>query len=438
MILPSIYCVWYGIFEEIIWKFKGISTPPANRTARVMAIKYRLKPEHFPASRYDFFATHESFADPNIILRLPTVSLYAVTKTNAIFVQCSKSEHELVSINPFYHTAQYLYATKVIVLSINEFHRVAKLIGEARPFLKANATDYNGGNQKPPIGDVIFLYNIGRCGSTLLTNMFRILPRTISISEPDSYTNLLAIAGSMEEKQKLLYSTTIFESKRLFSKDIDRIIIKVRSQSTPQASIISKIFPNIHLLFMYRNPQPNILSFKRVFGDNLFVKFFFHKMTRWSVDNLVDNFLDDIRPKDIPMYANNSFTDKIKSDFVSALAYSYVGNCAKYLELYSQGIPIKALKYETLLANPHSVFSELCEHIQANMSTERFQELDKIMRKDSQAGTGISRSKKGKGLSLEEKKRVEYVLSFHPVFKQNVVILPGSFGEESKSFQVSG
>jgi len=416
----------FKTFQMLTWKCRGISKPPPTQTARVLRIRCRLKISSiWVAKKINFFATHESFEDPNVILRLPTVSLYSVTKTEAIFVQCSKNDRELTSIHSFYYQAQFLHAIKMIILPISEFHRVAKLIKEPKSLLKGKSTEHKEDSHMSPIGDIIFVYSIGRCGSTLLQQMLDVIPRTLSLSEPDSYTALVGEKMSPKERQNLLYSITIFECKRLLNKDVDRLVLKFRSQCTPIAKIISQIFPDIHLIFMYRNPFPNILSFKRAFGESKMVKVYFSSPTfRKVMGGFIAQMFKDLSPKDIPMYQDHDFLNKVISNFDASLALSYVGNCSKYIELIQEKVPIIGVKYEILLKEPRRVFATLCRHIQVTLTKEDLQSMEKVMSQDSQSKSDISRSVKGiTELSVESKKMIKYVLSFHPVLKHNEPVL---------------
>jgi len=53
---------------------------------------------------------------------------------------------------PFIRQAQYRFCKHLIVVPLSTFHHLAELIGD-------------------PKGEVIFLFNTGRCGSTLLTEV---------------------------------------------------------------------------------------------------------------------------------------------------------------------------------------------------------------------------------------------------------------------------
>jgi len=57
---------------------------------------------------------------------------------------------------PFLRYAQLQFCRRLIVVPLSTFHRLADVIGD-------------------PTGDLIFLFNTARCGSTLLTQVARYL-----------------------------------------------------------------------------------------------------------------------------------------------------------------------------------------------------------------------------------------------------------------------
>jgi len=54
--------------------------------------------------------------------------------------------------SPFVRRAQQNYCSKLIVVPLSVFHRMAESVGD-------------------PKGELIFIFNMGRCGSTLLTKV---------------------------------------------------------------------------------------------------------------------------------------------------------------------------------------------------------------------------------------------------------------------------
>jgi hypothetical protein len=72
---------------------------------------------------------------------------------------------------PFFYSVQYKKCTELIIVPIHYFVRLADSAKQLGP-------------------KIVLLSNMGRCGSTLLTQMFEAIPGTITISEPSFMSGL--------------------------------------------------------------------------------------------------------------------------------------------------------------------------------------------------------------------------------------------------------
>ena len=97
-----------------------------------------------------------------------------------------------LSARPFYYQAQYEAATRLIAIPYDRVHEIA-----ARAHGRA--------------ANPVFIFSVGRCGSTLMSKMFGRLDATYSLSEPDVFTaiNYLHGEGRLIENEaiQLLAST---------------------------------------------------------------------------------------------------------------------------------------------------------------------------------------------------------------------------------------
>ena len=67
---------------------------------------------------------------------------------------------------PFMYINQFKMCSELIRMPLESFLRLADQVGD-------------------PKGKLVILSNTGRCGSTLLTQLFEALPHTVAISEPE-------------------------------------------------------------------------------------------------------------------------------------------------------------------------------------------------------------------------------------------------------------
>jgi len=104
-----------------------------------------------------------------------------------------------------------------------------------------------------------FIFHMSACGSTLLANMLRALPRNISLGEPNVLYDLLAFGRNSEERVKLFRGCVgALGQKRLGIEE--NYIIKFGSASTLFLPLIIEAFPKVPRVFLYRNPVEVLVS----------------------------------------------------------------------------------------------------------------------------------------------------------------------------------
>lgn len=125
-----------------------------NNTIQVLRIIAHYKFDQLlqPSGVNNFIAIHSSFATLDYLLQ-DNVTLYYVNKYDAVFIETDTGFYVTDSDNgAFMRAAQFENARKVIRVPLHVFHRLGEKIGR-------------------PDGKLIFLYNTGRCGSTLVTQV---------------------------------------------------------------------------------------------------------------------------------------------------------------------------------------------------------------------------------------------------------------------------
>src|SRR5579862_3929683 len=118
----------------------------------------------------DFTLREEGSADATQLLTRRDLSLYCldIDSKKAAFVS-TPPEIDLEAA-PFYYGAQFQHAQELFTVDLDIFRELAAQI--------------------PPAENLIFVHNIGRCGSTLLSKAFSQLDSCTSYSEPDCFTQI--------------------------------------------------------------------------------------------------------------------------------------------------------------------------------------------------------------------------------------------------------
>ena len=92
------------------------------------------------------------------MLKDPSVTLLSVDEDHAIFVDCGEVDvHDHIRTGPFFYINQFNHCERIIQIPIPQFMKLMEDNAEASPIPDVN---------------LILLSNTGRCGSTLLTQLF--------------------------------------------------------------------------------------------------------------------------------------------------------------------------------------------------------------------------------------------------------------------------
>ena len=109
----------------------------------------------------------------------PNITLMSLDDNHAIFAQCHPdTDPHSHDVGPFFYINQYNHCTKILTVPLADFVNA----------MQRNNCDVNTVNSISNLDssmNVILLSNTGRCGSTLLTQLFESLPATVAISEPE-------------------------------------------------------------------------------------------------------------------------------------------------------------------------------------------------------------------------------------------------------------
>ena len=165
-----IYClIYYSLyfFNSVGRKILSRDDGSSN-TVQIGRILWKRKFHVFEyTSSRDFLCLYLTNVDAEYVLR-PSVTLYSVAKHEAVFVETVEDINIYSSDeNPFFHMAQFNRSKNVIKMPIKIFHALSNKIGD-------------------PKVPVIWTSHIGRCGSTLLGQLFEKVPGTLLIAEPDA------------------------------------------------------------------------------------------------------------------------------------------------------------------------------------------------------------------------------------------------------------
>ena len=182
----SFYCVYWMFIrtlDYIINTFSYETYHSSTKSVKTGRILLRQKFSTMALTQpLDFVCMFRDRVRPNYVLQ-PNVSLYRITSKEAIFVETPASINIYSSeVASFSFIAQFQNATKVIKMPIKDFVSLAEKIGD-------------------PTIPVVWMSSTGRCGGTMVCQMFETVPGTIAIHEPDPPSHLNHLYGNNKFKK---------------------------------------------------------------------------------------------------------------------------------------------------------------------------------------------------------------------------------------------
>ena len=341
-----------------------------ENTAQLGWVLWRQKFSAFSeSSPIDFLCMFRTRVRPEYVLR-PTVSLYAITRKEAIFVETLEGVNIYSSdVLPFLMAAQFLKAIKVIKLCVKDFVKLAEKIGD-------------------PTVPVIWMSNTGRCGGTMLCQVFESVPGTLAIHEPDPPFNVHNLHETNTIKASE-YEILLKAMIRIMCKPrqgITRICIKPRPQCTLMMTNIRTLELDIRHVFIYRNSLDTLKSWMATMSYDPFpVAIRLCTDTEWlsSILPFLRNSLRYYFKSDLPMNATTA----------CVFAYMWANQIHFARDTMSHDRRIMLVKYEDILSQSTDVVKQLFEC--SGVDTRHVARAVVTLSRDSQRGSGISRAKIG-------------------------------------------
>ncbi len=368
--------------------------------ARVLNIneKVRRNPTSFVSLR-DFDVTPGGTVSLKTIARNPNISLYALNHFNreAIFVE-TPSEVDL-SERPFLYQAQYDNAIRLYSMSYKSFLKLADIV-------------------RQPDKQLILIHSVGRCGSTLLSTVFNNLPDVLSLSEPEAFTEIVKRRepdGRNEDEMAQLLDAVIQVQCRPTNQIAPKMYaIKFRSFSTVMIDLLHRVAPQSKHIFLYRNAEDRARSIARAFK------------TVEAENEALDAANLRVRSKFVPLI--NQYADRATNGTLSKVEFSmlaWLSGMQKYVELHEAGIPMCAVRYEDMIAEPEQIVRTLFEYCDLPTTPERIVLGVKAFARDSQQGSSLAR----KNLKQDEQNQLteEHLQEIHQLLAEHATIQTADF-----------
>ena len=334
-----------------------------------------------PSGPGNFITTHTAFVSPSYVLQ-DNVTLYYVTATEAIFVESPEEINVSYSdYGAFLRQAQFENARRIIKLPIAAFHKMAEEIGD-------------------PTGEIVFITNTARCGSTLLTQIFEETGECVGFSEPDAFNALANYKDKLpqDDLDKLLRNSIRMQCKPLLNRHISAHIIKVMPPLIEDVPTYLRLYPNSKQLFMYREGLKVAHSLVRVSTQ-------VPLLALLLIATEIHPRLTEMTVEAMGLPANEDFNIKLPSPLIFCF-YLWAGICRKYLGLRANGYEIDAVKYEDLVKHPLEATKVIFKY--CNLPEELAEKAINALNKDSQRHSPLSKKNipSAKTLQLTQEEKV--------------------------------
>jgi hypothetical protein len=373
-------------------------------SAKLLHIKDRDR-QHMGiiTSLADFTWVEGETTDAKSIANNPNISLYCLDDKRQEAIFAVLPEDIDLSHVPFVYQAQFDHAEYLIAVPYSTFLQLAD-------------------DMTVDASRLVCIHNIGRCGSTLLSQAFNEVDDVVALSEPDVFTNFVTIRHTPREEQiRLLQASYKFMFRPAVVGDKSLHVLKLRNQCVDIMDIFAEVLPNATHLFMYRNAIDWLSSFHRL-------------RVKHSVPP--PKFTREESIKQMASYYNRAIRDV--EPFFDPSIETYHGlvdrgvgwlvMMVRYMDVHQTNGEFLAMRYEDLMEQRDETLSAIFERV--GLPVSAIEQAQKAFTRDSQAGTKLARDNAQSGNTIqlpdEEIEAVLRILSQHPIINRPDIILQGT------------
>ena len=306
-----------------------------------------------------------------------------------------------------------------------------------------------------PIKEIIIIYSVGRCGSTLLSKVFNQVDSVLSLSEPDVFSQLVGMRcsdGSNDDRiTELLGFCLAFLRKKMGRQKYLFCAIKLRSLCIQLGDLINLLVPYAKVIFLYRNAEDTVKSYMGAFPfvNELLptIEANIDLYSRWKQWDLVvrgKRLEKLLNPSPSVLPITNLFVSypsrfiPLLNDYVNYIDFKncidlyttlWLSVMERYLLLYKQRIPTCAIRYEDLVAEPHQIVTLIFE--KCGIPITEVVDACKVFEKDSQSGSHFSQENTRKNQItcsdiVEIRQKVNKLLKKNSEIQTADFIVPGT------------
>ena len=295
------------------------------------------------------------------ILESSQISLYSLDfeHRRAVFVE-TPADVDLSQASFFFRT-QFEKAVRVLTISFETLIQLANSLSIEDERL-------------------IFIYSVGRCGSTLASQIFAQVPGVISMSEPFALSQLVVARNTKtapnEELIALLEASIAILCK---SPAPTAWAVKGQSFAIELGDWLHKLYPRARNLFLYRQADTWLLSGLRAYVGDVETDAAEHRAREARRRELLGSL--------VPAIAN--YDAELPLSHAGMLALMWLTAMERYVQLCDAGAEMLAIRYASWLATPRETADAMLAYCQC--MPDDMTAIAEVLNRDSQAGTHLAR-----------------------------------------------
>ncbi len=191
--------------------------------------------------------------DARTILDQPQITLYCLDDEHGQAVFTEAPQGVDVTQEPFIYPAQFRNAQRLLTVPYGTLHELADTVGDRFETL-------------------ISMYSVGRCGGTLMSRAMSRVDTVLSLDEPAVYNYIVLMRprnGRRDaELVRLLRSCTRLLHKPA-QRNVNTLFLKLNSSVIQAGDLMHQAFPAAKNMFLYRNAETWARSAGRMFQSFL-------------------------------------------------------------------------------------------------------------------------------------------------------------------------
>ena len=344
-------------------------------------------------------------------------------RERVIFVEAPDTI-DLTEDHPFFYEAQRRHATTLYAVP---YPTVQELAAEVPAEITSTP--------------VIFLHSTGRCGSTLLCRLLGDAAETVSVSEPDFYSQLVLLRdGASAEQQAQLAAITaactrlLVANMRATHPAAQSVVIKLRGVAVFAADLLARDLPDSRHLFLYRDAVNTVDSFFAMVMRVPLMRI----ARKVRLETVVLRLLALINPMKrnpgalAPLYNQAHYRDRIPEDLAAFLTIAWLSKMDHALSLQRKPKAFfqALVRYEDLCAQGVGIMPELLEALALPPANEiAMARMERTLSRNAQAGS-ILASTGESALNARQREAIKQMLALHPEIHDSNYRLPGTLRME--------